>query len=731
MLSRAAAPASLLAATLLAACGSGAGNGDADLAKDLGSDAPRLALETRAIRFHAPADGATPPAAVISGAMSRQASPLFLSIEHGETAIAGVDLPRLDGLQASGQVIPRHPLSLGEGVHRDSIVLRACADADCTRQYPGSPVTIPVEYVVGIPVTPGRVRVETVEGRSPPPQALRLDYHGGSASWSSRVDYQGAQEGWLAVTPAGGGRLPATLQLGFTAQRPRADGALRYHSATLSFQVGAQGEHREVGIEYTVLPLLSVEAPAAFGVSESAPAAGQTRRVDVGSRDPERDVPWSASLEEPAPWLQLSQAEGQTGDASQLEYRLNEDAIADLPNGNYSTTIVIESAADGVSPVRIPVELTLDRPFLRSAAPYLLPAGHASRLVLSGAYFDQLDIQGLQVGTQEITALERRSPTQLWVDLPALPPGRYPLRLSVPGTNVGSSALLVVQAPFSYVTAGAARPPQALPEQPLAYGLLDAERQACNYAAPGQPGIPLAQLRHDGGQWRHRLAPPGLETPLMLVLPNGGRELLALGPDSLRHLDPSTLAATRRTVPALPGADITQALAADDGTALYVVGSEAQAGGRVLQYEPATGALSETGGYALSGSLGLLAGQAAAPLQTVSDLTGERWARLYEQHIVIADAAGLELDRIAARPDAELGLSRDGHRLWVASGRSGPAPLLEVYDIAHAGQTGFVIGKPQTLPLPPGEARGRVLNLEETESVYCGPRGVTAVTLPH
>ncbi|MDM4770584.1 hypothetical protein [Solimonas sp. SE-A11] len=729
MLSRAAAPASLLAATLLAACGSGAGSGDANLAKDLGSDAPRLALETRAIRFHAPANGATPAAAVISGAMSRQASPLFLSIEHGETAIAGVDLPRIDGLQASGQVIPRHPLSLGEGVHRDSIVLRACADSDCTRQYPGSPVTIPVEYVVGIPVTPGRVRVETVEGRSPPPQALRLDYHGGSASWSSRVDYQGASGGWLSVSPANGGSLPATLQLGFAAQRPQTDGSLRYHSATLSFQVGAQGEHREVGIEYTVLPLLSAEAAAAFGVSESAPAAGQARRVDVRSRDPERDVPWSASLEEPAPWLQLSQSEGRTGDASQLEYRLNADAIADLPNGNYYTTIVIESAADGVSPVRIPVELTLDRPFLRSAAPYLLPAGRAARVVLSGAYFDQLDIQGLQVGTQQVTTLERRSPMQLLVDLPALPPGRYPLRLTVPGMSVGSSALLVVQAPFSYVAAGAARPPQALPESPLAYGVLDAERHACNYAAPGEPGIPLAQLRHDGSQWRHRLAPPGLETPLMLVLPNGGRELLALSPDVLRHLDPVTLAATRRTVPALPGTDVTQALAADDGTALYVVGDKAS-GGRVLQYEPATGALTEPGGYALPGSLALLAGDAAAPLQSASDLFGERWARLDEQHIVISDATGVELDRVAARPDAELALTRDGRRLLVASGRSGSAPLLEVYDIAHAGETGFVIGPPQVLPLPPGEARGRVLNLEETESVYCGPRGVAAVTLP-
>lgn len=725
------APVSLLAATLLAACGGGTGqDGDANLAKDLGNDAPRLTLETRAIRFSAPADGATPAAAVISGAMSHQASPLFLSIEHGEAAIAGVDLPRLDGLRASGQVIPRHPLGLGEGVHRDSIVLRACADVECTRQYPGSPVTIPVEYVVGIPITPGRVRVETVEGRSPPPQALRLDYHGGSASWSSRVDYQGASGGWLSVSPANGGSLPATLQLGFAAQRPQADGSLRYHSATLSFQVGAQGEHREVGIEYTVLPLLSAEAAAAFGVSESAPAAGQTRRVDVRSRDPEREVPWSASLEEPAPWLQLSQSEGHTGDSSQLEYRLDESAIAELPNGNYSTTIVIESAADGVSSIRIPVELTLDRPFLRSATPYLLPAGRAARIALSGAYFDQLDIQGLDLGTQRIAAFERRSPAQLFVDLPALPPGRYPLRLSVPGTTVGSSALLVVQAPFSYVAAGAARPPVALPEHPLEYGLLDAERRACDYASPGLHGVSLAQLRYDGGQWRHRLAPPGLGSPLSLVMLNGGRELLALTASAVRHLDPGTLAATRSTAPQMPGAEVTQALAADDGTALYVVGDQQQAGGRVLHYEPATGALTEPGGYALPGSLALLAGDAAAPLQSASDLLGERWARLYEQHIVISDAAGVELDRIAARPDAELALTRDGSRLLVASGRSGATPLLEVYDISRAGETGFVIGPPQVLPLPPGEARGRVLNPEETESVYCGPRGVTAVTLP-
>ena len=48
------------------------------------------------------------------------------------------------------------------------------------------------------------------------------------------------------------------------------------------------------------------------------------------------------------------------------------------------------------------MELPLDRPFLRSATPYLLPAGRAARIALSGAYFDQLDIQGLDIGTQQI-----------------------------------------------------------------------------------------------------------------------------------------------------------------------------------------------------------------------------------------------------------------------------------------------------------------------------------------
>jgi hypothetical protein len=722
------AAASLLATALLAACGGEAGDGSGNLAKDLESGEPRLSLETRAIRFSAPADGDTPPAARLAGSMSRAASPLFLSIEHGDNAIAGVDLPRIDGLRASGQVIPRHPLSLGEGVHRDSIVLRACLDAGCTQQYPGSPVTVPVEYVVGIPVTPGRVRVETVEGRSPPPQALRLDYHGGSASWSTALHYAGDSAGWLQVSPASGASLPATLQLAFAPQAARTRGSLGYQSASLLLRVGHQGEQREVGIEYTVLPLLSVPAGAAFSVSEAAPAAGQTRRVEVSSRDPQREVPWTASLEEPAPWLQLSQDQGHTGDASQLEYSLDAAAIADLPNGNYSTTIVIESAADGVSAIRIPVELTLDRPFLRSAVPYLLPAGRPARIALSGAYFDQLDIQALRLGERELTGFERRSPAQLFVDLPALPPGRYPLRLAVPGMDVGSTATLVVQAPFSYVAAGAARPPSALPEQAAGYGLLDAERRACNYAAPGLPGNLLAQLRHEGGQWRHRQAAPGLGSPLRLVLLDGGRELLAFMPGALRLLDPSTLAATRSTEALLPGAPVTQAQAAGDGTALYAVSDESTASERLLRYEPATGSISEAGGLGL-GSLGL-AGEAALLGPVASDLFGERLAWFAGPDIVIADAAGTELARVAGRPDAELLLSRDGRRLFVASQRSGPAPLLEVHDIARAGETGFAIGPPQALPLPAGEAQGRVLNLEETESVYCGPRGVSAVALP-
>lgn len=717
-------PASLLAAALLAACGGGTGDGGGNLAKDLESAAPRLSLETRAIRFSAPADGDTPPAARLAGSMSRAASPLFLSIEHGDNAIAGVDVPRIDGLQASGQVIPRHPLSLGEGIHRDSIVLRACLDAGCTQQYPGSPVTVPVEYVIGIPVTPARVRVETVEGRRPPPQALRLDYHGGSASWSAAAHYAGTGAGWLEISPASGGSLPATLQLGFAPQATRADGALGYYSASLLLRVGHQGEQREVGIEYTVLPLLSVPAAAAFSVSESAPAAGQTRRVEVSSRDPQREVPWTASLEEPAPWLLLSQAEGNTGDASPLEYSLDAAAIADLPNGNYSTTIVVESSAGGVSAIRIPVELTLDRPFLRSALPYLLPAGRPARVALSGAYFDQLDIRALRLGDREIASVERRSPTQLFVDLPALPPGRYPLRLAVPGTAVGSTAALVVQAPFSYVAAGTARPPAPLPEHAPGYGLLDAERHACNYALPGLPGIPLAQLRHLDGQWRHRQAPAGLGSPLRLVMLDGGRELLAFTDQALRLLDPATLAATRSTEALLPGAPVTQAQAAGDGTALYAVGGDSAAGERLLRYEPATGAISEAGSPGLPG----------APLgawgPVASDLFGGRLAWVAGPDIVIADATGLELARVPARPDAELRLSRDGRRLLVASERSGPAPRLEVYDIGHAGQTGFAIGPPQVLALPVGEAEGRELNLEETESVYCGPRGVSALPLP-
>lgn len=205
----------ILAATSLAlfmsACGGGGGGGSS-------SGGESFSVDRTQLNFASPSNGTTAPTATVTGRISGSPSAVYLYIEHSGGVIQGVTSPDLHGSSGTSTVIMASPASVAPGDYAGSITVRACRDPSCNSQFSGSPRTIAVRYVVGMPVDPSSIRIEGIEGVATAPQSVAFSHYAGSVAWSTSVQDTGWGTSWVQVTPASGSGTPATTNVSFAAQ---------------------------------------------------------------------------------------------------------------------------------------------------------------------------------------------------------------------------------------------------------------------------------------------------------------------------------------------------------------------------------------------------------------------------------------------------------------------------------------------------------------------------------
>ena len=127
-------------------------------------------------------------------------------------AIGGTILGQMNGTSLGvNSIFYNNPITEGSGSYSDAITIEVCYDVQCARQVPGSPITIPVTYVVtGNPISnaifgyfPPSVQLESAStstaapvvtlnltGNSMPPYGAHVSAHGGSGNLVSNIQFQ-------------------------------------------------------------------------------------------------------------------------------------------------------------------------------------------------------------------------------------------------------------------------------------------------------------------------------------------------------------------------------------------------------------------------------------------------------------------------------------------------------------------------------------------------------------
>ena len=722
------------AALVLCACGGGGGGG--------GGNAT-LTLNTTQLTFTNSRTGSYPATKAVTGTVSGTKRQIYVAVLYSNNGIMGLSGPDFAGYSATSGVQMKPGYELDDGVYHDTVTVFACYDQICNRQVSGSPATVNVTYTVGIPTTPAAVDIEVVEGEAIPAKPVAIAYHGGSAAWSSNVSYTDGS-GWLTVQPASGGALPATPSLQASALAPG------IYDATTTISVGA--ETNAIPVNYEVLSLLTFQAPAAFNVNPAQPAAGQVRSVTLTSRVPSRQTTWTAAPAAPTPWLAITQSAGNTATPDALQLQLDAEGVLATPNGTYVAQVVV-TPLDG-TPVQVPVTLTLDRPFVDAAAPYIVKPGAAGTLIIRGDQLDASPVTDVTIGDTSVTSITPVNASKLTVAYPALTAGDYAVRVHAGGTALGTAARLVVRAPPALAAAGTS---ETLPVAAVGGTVFDRERDACYF----MDGSNVTAIRHVDGAWEKQTVSEALPGFLGAALANSGRDLLALTTTEMVHFDPVTLAVTARTaLPELPYGttlSIPSFATIDDGSVVF---------GRppgIWRYEPATRTAgpiqttntqaprvmpSEAGNRVVwHGSTGCCTFpyhmMETAPFTSTTmvnsaefpaaraDLFGERWAFRH----AITDATGATTATVPSHVAWGMSLlSRDGNTVYVSDSYTKTCPScanyephIDVYDlsaVAAGGGPSFL----RRLGVLPRQL-GFELNADETELVHCSSEGVSATSL--
>jgi hypothetical protein len=250
----------LAAMAALHGCSGGGGDGGGGG----GNNGPSYSLSSSSVSFSANQGGAAPPPQVVtvtvtSGTLFVKTSQTGNAFGHSFSSTS----------PTTGQITITPGVTFNAGTFSGTITVHACTDASCQNDIAGSPKTIDVTYTVtGLGVAPTAINFESTTGQAAAPQDVTLSLTpGGSASWTSSVNYTSGTSGWLTLGPANGSLdSPQTVSLMVNAAPVSAE----VRTATVTFTAGALTQN--VAVTYTISPpRVDFAAPyvAASGVDGS------------------------------------------------------------------------------------------------------------------------------------------------------------------------------------------------------------------------------------------------------------------------------------------------------------------------------------------------------------------------------------------------------------------------------------------------------------------------------
>ena len=292
-------------------------------------------------------------------------------------------------------------------------------------------------------------------------------------------------------------------------------------------------------------------------------------------------------------------------------------------------------------------------PRVRFVAPYIALANHPTTLIVRGK---NLDASGplvkLNIGATQAGPVAADSDTQVTVQVPALPAGRYPV--SVEGSNCSEAELVVLAPPaLGYHAISTAGRRERL--------LWDAERQTI-YAV-NRTDQRIERYRYSAPDWT-TLAPFAVPDLTDIALAPNGRSLLVSSPGALSEvqLDEEPLVAVLRAVNPDPSTAAFDTLnMTNDGSVFVVTSSHYSGFGVSYLYDMNDGSLARNvdgdlssgfAGVSADGSRVYAGSNAVSPAQPV---------KIFDafSHDIVEAAPAYDLRSVSASSNASRVILQD------------------------------------------------------------------------
>jgi hypothetical protein len=201
-------------------------------------------------------------------------------------------------------------------------------------------------------------------------------------------------------------------------------------------------------------------------------------------------------------------------------------------------------------------------------APYVAMSQTASAGVVRGFGFKAFNVANVQFGDTNATAFAVTNDTQIFVQMPALPAGTYPVTVDIPTHDgpIPSQATLIVVDPIAYSAQTLAYPAAVTQVNAVLY---DAERRSILVATDAS-GSQLARYAYDGSNWIPQSS--GAITQLRdIALSINGKQLYALSDSQVTLVDPATLTAGKAlTASDLPDGAYFKSIAVSNSNTAYI-----------------------------------------------------------------------------------------------------------------------------------------------------------------
>ena len=316
------------------------------------------------------------------------------------------------------------------------------------------------------------------------------------------------------------------------------------------------GTPKTLTVTLTVTSGATLTSPSAITIFAAPNAAPVAQLLLVQSTDAAAKWIASVAYEAGTPGWLAPIANGTGSQQAVLQ-------VSAMPVGSYRARITFHPSFGGIDTSTI-VALSVRESRVTFVSPYIAVASQAGRVRIRGSGFNALGAAQVMFGATAGANPSLESDTEIAVDAPALPVGRYAVAVSAGGGMPplpGSPELVVVAAPaFGYAAIARTGGVSPLRANQVIY---DAERKKIFLydpdsptlpgspmpPSPGAPGQRIERYRFDNGTWifDEPLAFPlfgGGDVPFSsstIALTPDGRELLRTGQTTVTRFDPAQI----------------------------------------------------------------------------------------------------------------------------------------------------------------------------------------------